>query len=803
MFERNPKYAQRLVLLDAHAILHRAYHALPDFLSPTGEPTGALYGITTFLIKLIKDFHPDYIVACYDLPGPTFRHESYKEYKAGRAKADDALVAQMKSSRRVFEAFNIPIYDHPGFEADDMLGTIVEKVRKDNQKQKEGKKTQVVIASGDMDTLQLIHEDEVVVYTLKKGLTDTVVYDEAAVKERFGFAPELLRDYKGLRGDPSDNIIGISGIGEKTATELIQKFGELEGLYRVLKKDRAEVEKAGIKPRIVELLLAGEEEALFSKILATIRRDAPIMFKVPERPFAEGLDREKVGALFNELGFKSLLGRLDAPAQEPLKEKPTKTKVEKPVEMEVDPRELKEAQIALSLLDSSRSEPTAEEIVKYARTSSFSVAKEYLLEKLHAAKLDSVYRTIELPLIPILEAAEKRGVMVDRPYLAELSKEYHTKLEAVQKKIWEAAGEEFNINSPKQLGEILFTKMGLTAKGLKKTAGGAQSTRESELEKLAEAHPIAKDIMEYRELAKLLGTYIDVLPVLADAEGRVHTHFIQIGAATGRMASRDPGVQNIPIKTENGARIRTAFIAAPGHVFVDMDYSQIELRVLAMLAEDEKLIKIFKDGGDIHEAVAREVFKPADGVVTKDMRRKAKVINFGIIYGMGVTALQKNLGSTRAEAQEFYDNYFSEFSAVKKYIEATKEQARTFGYTETLFGRRRYFPNIVRGPAFLRAAEERMAQNAPDQGTAADILKIAMAEADKKLREAGLIDDAHLLLQVHDELVYEVKKDKAQEAAGIIRGAMERVMDGNPKAHGVPLLVTTKIGKNWGATEEL
>ena len=793
------KYAKKLVLLDAHAILHRAYHALPDFASPTGEPTGALYGVTTFLLKIVKDLSPDYVIACYDLPGPTFRHESYKEYKAGRAKADDALVAQMKSSRRIFEAFNIPIYDLPGFEADDMLGTIVEHVLRLNKKAKDGEKIQVIIASGDMDTLQLIHEDEIVVYTLKKGINDTIVYDEAAVKDRFGFGPELLRDYKGLRGDPSDNIIGISGIGEKTATELIQKFGELEGLYRVLKKDRSEVEKAGIKPRIVELLLGGEEEALFSKILATIRRDAPIVFALPEKEWNESLDREKVGALFTEFGFKSLLSRLDAKGGEVKEEKQAPVLPEKLED--VDPRELAEAQIALSLLDSTRSEPTQEEILKYARTNSFAVAKAYLLEKVHAAGMDHVYRTIELPLIPILEEMEKRGVLIDRAYLEKLSTQYHKELEVYQKKIWEAAGEEFNINSPKQLGEILFTKMGLTAKGLKKTAGGAQSTRESELEKLAEAHPIAKDIMGYRELAKLLGTYIDVLPKIADEAGRVHAHFIQIGAATGRMASRDPGVQNIPIKSEHGAKIRAGFIASPGYTLVDVDYSQIELRVLAMLSGDEKLIKIFQDGGDIHEAVGREVFKPEDGVVTKDMRRKSKVINFGIIYGMGVTALQKNLGSTRAEAQEFYDNYFAEFPGVKKYIDDVKAEERAQGYTETLFGRRRYFPNIVRGPAFLRAAEERMAQNAPDQGTAADILKIAMVDVDKKLKAAGL--DAHLLLQVHDELVFEVKKDQVDQAIEIIRPAMENVMDGNPKGRGVPLTVGVKTGKNWMVAEEI
>lgn len=792
------KPLKKLVLLDVHAILHRAYHALPDFLSPSGEPTGALYGVAAFLIKIVRDMEPDYIAACYDLPGPTFRHESYKEYKAGRVKADPALIAQMESSRRIFEAFDIPIYNHPGFEADDMLGTIVDQTKKI-------KGLQVVIASGDMDTLQLVRGDDVVVYTLKKGLNDTIVYNEDAVRDRFGFAPELLRDYKGLRGDPSDNIIGISGIGEKTATELIQKFGELEGLYRTLKKDRGALEKEGIKPRIIELLVAGEEEALFSKILATIRHDAPIVFALPEKPWSEAHDRAKIAALFNEFGFKTLLPRLDARKSEEGASQDAgapKEEEEKILLEAIDPGRLKKAQIMLFLLDSNRSEADQADILKYTKTKTFAEAENYLAEKLKASPgLESVYRTIELPLIPIFEEAERRGVKVDKPYLAELSKKYHAELLKLQKKIWELAGEEFNINSPKQLGEILFTKMALTAKGLKKTAGGAQSTRESELEKLADTHPIIAPILDYRELQKLLSTYIDVIPTLADGHDRVHTHFIQTGAATGRISTRDPSVQNIPIKSELGQKIRCAFVAEKGYEMLDIDYSQIELRVLAMLSGDEKLISIFKKGGDIHEAVAREVFRVGDGEVTKDMRRKAKVINFGIIYGMGVSSLQKNLGTTRAEAQEFYDNYFAEFPGVAKFITDVKAEARKNGFTETFFGRRRYFPNIVRGPAFLRAAEERMAMNAPNQGTAADILKIATIEADRKIKEAGLGEDVRLLFQVHDELVYEVKKEKVDEAAALVRGVMERVMDGNPKGRGVPLLVNVSVGKNWGETK--
>lgn len=788
-----------LVLVDAHAVLHRAYHALPDFTSPKGEPTGALYGVATFLMKIIKELDPTYIAACYDLPGPTFRHESYAAYKGTRQKADDALVAQMERSRDVFTALSIPIYDHPGFEADDMLGTIVEQT-----KNVEGLK--VVIASGDMDTVQLVDDDRVVVYTLKKGLNDTIIYNEATVKERFGFAPELLIDYKGLRGDTSDNIPGIPGIGEKTATELIQKFGELEGLYHAIKKDRDAVIAQGIKPRIVDLLVAHEEEALFSKILATIRRDAPISYVLPEKSWREGFDAEKAKVLFLELGFRSLIPRLTERSAGPaIKSEQILEKAKLPVSDEpVDPALLKEASLGLWLLDSTRVEPDLQEILEWAGTGSFAEARAKINAELEKTGLISVLRDIELPAQPVFEAAEERGIMIDKKYLAKLSKEYHAELDLLQQKIWKQAGVEFNINSPKQLGEVLFGTMQLSVPGLKKTPTGARSTKESELEKLKEAHPIVADILSYREFQKLLSTYIDVLPTLADQNDRIHTHFVQSGAATGRISSRDPNMQNIPIKSEAGERIRRAFVATPGYKLLDIDYSQIQLRILAMLSHDETLTKIFKENGDVHDVVARNVFgEPKTAEEAKDARRKAKVINFGIIFGMGANALRQTLGTTRKEAEQFLTAYFERFPAVMNYISAVKESARKKGYTETLYGRRRYFPNIVKGPPVLRAAEERMAMNAPNQGTEADILKLAIARADTALKQAGLAEDVFLLLQVHDELVYEVKEEKVAQAIPIIREAMEGVMANNPLSHGIPLTVNVAVGDTWGDTEEV
>ncbi|MES3031475.1 MAG: DNA polymerase [Patescibacteria group bacterium] len=796
MSKDSPSTHKRLILLDAHAILHRAYHALPDFVSVKGEPTGGLYGVTTMLMKIIDELKPDYIVACYDLPGPTFRNEVYKNYKAGRKKADGALVAQMKRSRDIFHAFDIPIYDKPGFEADDMLGTIVEKLKKD-------KETEIVIASGDMDTLQLVDDKKVQVYTLKKGIKDTILYDEDGVKERFGFGPELLPDYKGLRGDPSDNIIGIAGIGEKTATILITTFGSIENMYKVLEKKGGEekFKAVGITERILNLLKEGKEEALFSKMLATIRRDAPIDFKLPEQEFATAIDRVKVKKLFEDLDFRLLGARLDyvldGKRVDTQKETLAKKEETSKILQNIDPEELKKTSVALWILNSNISDPKLEDIFSFAKTEDFTKASEIIFSELEKQGLKKVYDGIEAPIIPIVDAMQKRGVKIDVKFLKDLSKTYHTELTKIEKKIWELAGVEFNVASPKQLGEILFDKLMLTAKGLKKTTGGARSTRESELEKLRDAHPIVPLIFEHRELSKLLSTYIDTIPALVGDDGRLHARFVQAGTTTGRMSSEGPNLQNIPIKTELGRAIRKAFIAEDGFVLSALDYSQIELRIAAFLSKDQKLIEIFTTGQDVHTAVASEVFEVPLEKVDKEMRRKAKVINFGILYGMGVTALRTNLGegATRGEAQKFYDDYFKKFSGLATYLGAVKADAERKGYTETYFGRRRYFEGIKSKVPFIRAMAERMAINAPIQGTNADIVKIAIKRIDDYLKAEKA--EAFLILQVHDELVYEIKKEGAEKLVEGIKKIMESVID--PKdIYGITAVANAEIGNNWG-----
>lgn len=802
-----------LVLLDAHAIIHRAYHALPEFLSSKGEPTGALYGLSTMLMKIITDLKPDYIVACYDLPQKTFRHEAYDGYKTGRAKIDDALVGQLINSRQIFEAFNIPIYDAPGFEADDVLGTIVEKTSDQD--------LNIIIASGDMDTMQLINDKKVQVYTLKKGISDTILYDEEKVIERFGFKPKFLPDFKGLRGDPSDNIIGIKGIGEKTATNLIVNFGTIEDIYKKIKTEENLFIKQGISPRILELIKNNEEEALFSKALAKIRRDAPINFKLPEKTFWEIAELKKIEEVFSLFEFRSLFVRLKnffgnnintasgghtlRRSHSILERKDTSSsneyssKHDHPMP-DVDETKLQETSIALWLINSDISNPSLEDILLFARTNSFKTAQEYIFNQLKEKKLDKVYEEIEKPIIPIVKKMQDYGILIDKKYFENLSKEYHKELDKLTAKIYGMAGTEFNINSPKQLSEVIFGKMGMKS-SKKKGSNGSFSTKVSVLEELEENNPIIREILAYRELQKLLSTYVDVIPKMVSEDGRLHAKFLQNSTTTGRFSSQDPNLQNLPIKTELGKKIRRGFIAKQGHKLVAFDYSQIELRVAAILSGDKKMTQIFREGKDIHAGVASFVFGVPMEKIDHEMRRRAKVINFGIIYGMGVSSLRKSLGGTRPEAQKFYDNYFNQFSGVKDYLENVKTFAIKNHYTETLFGRRRYFPNINSRIPFLKNMAERTAINAPIQGTAtADIIKLAIRYAEEDLSNSNLLEKAHLVLQIHDELVYEVIEDALPQAEEIIKNSMESVLERSHLKYktDIPLLVCVSRGDNFG-----
>jgi len=789
---------KRIVLLDTHAIIHRAFHALAaaELTSPTGAPTGALYGLVSMLLKIIADLKPDYIAACYDLPKPTIRHEAYEGYKGTRLKIDDALSLQLGESRKVFEAFAIPLYEREGFEADDLLGTIAHELRVE-------KNVDVIIASGDMDTLQLVDDGRVRVYTLKKGINDTILYDEKAVVERFGFPPTLIPDFKGLRGDPSDNIKGVPGIGEKTATELITGFGSIEKIYAILKKGDDAFLAKGIKARMISLLKEHEEDARFSKSLATIRLDAPIAFALPEHVWNKNVDLGKVLALFDELGFRSLRDRARTVLAHSVGEEHVGGEEHHIEAEEVDPTHLAEAQVKLWLLASDFTNPTLDDILAYTKKTKFVDADTELSKLLSSTgRLGEVYEKIEKPLIPIIEKMEKRGVLIDPAALSTLAKKYHSELLAIEKNIYSAAGREFNVSSPKQLGEVLFDELELIPEKQKKTAGGQRSTRESELEKLRDQHPIISDILEYRELKKLLSTYIDNLPPMLDSEHRLHAEFLPAGTTTGRMASQNPNLQNIPLHSERGQAIRHAFVAPKGFELVSLDYSQIELRLAAILSGDKKLCAIFKSGRDVHQEVAMQVFHVAPESVDGEMRRRAKVINFGILYGMGVNALRAQLGSTTAEAHQYLEDYFSTFKTLSEYLESTRGFARKHGYTETLFGRRRQFPEMKSTLPYVRAQAERMAINAPLQGTQADIIKLAMVRVDDMLTKEKAQEDAYLLLQVHDELVYEIRKERVGELSTEIQKIMESVLP-EKETNGVPILATMKSGANWGEMREI
>src|SRR3989339_617327 len=760
---------RKLVLLDAHAIIHRAYHALPEFLSSSGEPTGALYGLSSMLMKIVTDLKPDYIVACYDLPQKTFRHEAYEKYKAGRAKTDDALILQLEKSRQIFEAFDVPIYDAPGFEADDILGTIVEQT-------KSARDLDIIIASGDMDTMQLVNDKKVQVYTLKKGINDTILYDEKKVIDRFGFKPKFLPDFKGLRGDPSDNIIGIKGIGEKIATNLVINFGTIEEIYKKLKKDEEAFIKSGISPRVLELMRNNEEEALFSKTLAKIRNDAPIKFSLPERTFWQKADLKKIENVFAMFEFRSLFARLKgffgnnqklnlaefarvlgSPAQNSLEERAQPDQLANSLNS-ISETELQETSIALWLLNSDITSPTLDDILLFGKTSSFETAREYIFKQLKEKKLDKVYEEIEKPIISIVKKMQDHGILIDKKYFENLSVGYHQELDKLTAKIYKMAGMQFNINSPKQLSEAIFSKMGIKS-GKKKNASGSFSTKVSVLEELEEDNPIIKEILSYRELQKL------------------------------------------PIKTELGKKIRDGFVADKDYKLLAFDYSQIELRVAAMLSEDRKMTQIFREGKDIHAGVASFVFNVPMEKVDREMRRQAKVINFGIIYGMGVSSLRKSLGGTRPEAQKFYDNYFNQFSGIRDYLEKVKIFAMKYSYTETLFGRRRYFSNINSRIPFLKNMALRTAINAPIQGTAtADIIKLAIRYTEEDLKKANLLDKIHLVLQIHDELVYEVQKDELSKAERIIKNAMQTVLERSYLHYktDIPLTVHSRSGDNLG-----
>ena len=537
----------------------------------------------------------------------------------------------------------------------------------------------------------------------------------------------------------------------------------------------------------------------FQKMLATIRTDALDEFSVEKTEWRELADTDEIIKLFSELGFRTVTDRVKKLFDITLVD-------DTAIAAEVKEEEVQEAAILLWLLESERTNASFDDVLEYGRsflqTATWEETVKALRAKVKSSSLEKIFTEIEQPLVQVLTKMKETGILLDAKYLADLSKKFHKELTALEKKIYKHAGAEFNINSPKQLGEVLFDTLELKPKNAKKTAGGQRSTKESELQKLVGEHPIIEEVLRYRELQKLVSTYVDNLPEMVGDDGRIHSTLLQTGAATGRMASKDPNLQNIPIRTEEGRAVRGAFIAEKGYTLAAIDYSQIELRIAAILSEDSGLMEIFKKGEDVHTGAAVRVFGVQPDEVTGNMRRKAKVINFGILYGMGVNALRQNLGddTSRAEAQEFLNAYFNTFTRLAEYLEETKTFARQHGYTETLIGRRRHFPGIASTVPFIRAQAERMAINAPIQGTAADCMRIAMLRVHNYIEGLQNADDVRMMVQVHDELVFEIKENQVEKVSKDIKEIMENVLT-NEERKEVPLVADVKVGKNWQALE--
>ena len=880
---------KKLILIDANALVHRAFHALPPLTSPQGMIVNAVYGFISVLLKTIKDLKPDCMAAAFDLAGPTFRHEEFEEYKAHRPKAPDELYAQIPLIKEALKNFGVEIFEQEGFEADDLIGSVAEQAKKT-------KDLQTIILTGDLDTLQLVEGDKVVVFTLRKGVSDMVIYDENAVKERYGLEPYQVIDFKGLKGDPSDNIPGVLGIGEKTAITLLQKYGTIENLYKELKKVKDFKKGEVLTAKLAEKLKENENQAVFSKRLATIIRDVKVDFSLEKVSWREKFDKEKTLQFLKSLGFNSLLNRLpekeaekgeeliqtgfllsenrgvgDALAVKTDRELNslfTKAQKEKIVYLllnygnlfllagedlfstpEEDIGKLKvlfentdiakrghdlknllkvmlskninpvnfdfDTAIAAYLLRSDLKDyelgkiyflEFGQQLGGGAREQIISTQKlaEVLWDRLKGKNLVKILEEIEMPLIPVLAEMENNGIKIDTSGLKVLSEKVNQEISKLEKKIYEFAGEEFNINSPQQLGVILFDKLLLKTK-VKKTSGGARSTAAAEPEKLADEHPVIWLIVQYRELQKLKTTYIDPFPSLvAPLDQRLHTSYNQTGTVTGRLSSQNPNLQNIPIRTELGQEFRKAFVSEEGYDLVSLDYSQIELRIAAYFSNDQKMLEAFKNNEDIHTRTASEVFEVVLAEVKPEMRREAKALNFGILFGMGPLGFARSAGIDKMKAREFITKYLKKFSGMAAYMDKVKEEARQKGFVKTYFGRRRELPEINSGLPQLVAQAERMAINAPIQGTEADIMKLAMIKISNFIKENKLERKARILLQVHDELLCEVEESSVRELVGKFKKIMEEIWPASQKLQrgeqvGMPIVVDVKAGKNWAS----
>ncbi|WP_073078638.1 DNA polymerase I [Sporobacter termitidis] len=870
------------MVLDGNSIVNRAFYGIRLLTTRDGTPTNGVYGFLMILQKLLTDETPDAVCVTFDLPAPTFRHEQFEAYKAQRKGMPDELAVQMPVLKDVLDALRLPRYELAGWEADDLIGTISKKC--------EDAGWDCVIVTGDKDSFQLVSDKTHVRHVKSRmGQTETTEYTPVSFTEEYGFEPIKMIDLKALMGDASDNIPGVAGIGEKTALELVRRFGSVQNIYESL--DTLDV-KDGVRKKLVE----GRDAAAMSYTLATICRDVPMEF-TPEDNIRQPADNDVLYALFQRLEFTRLTDKFglkppsDAMVATAFVAECRSIAVETPEDMSAMERALSgaawvavhfdpgfytaavlddagntayilrqsgtgvfedalrrvmadgikkaghdikdtqrrlldmgiesggwifDAALAGYLLSPTDSSYELKKLAeRYAdltigapedqngqlmldggdeelqrllsETAAIARLRDTLAPRLCELGMDSLFDTIELPLCRVLAKMEHRGFYIDKNALREYGDMLSEKIAALEAAIYELAGEQFNINSPKQLGTILFDKLMLPAPKRTKTG---YSTNIEVLEHLAGKHPIIRLLMDFRELTKLKSTYVDGLMKVISSDGRIHTNFQMTVAATGRLSSTEPNLQNIPIRKELGGELRKMFVAGEGNVLVDADYSQIELRILAHIADDKAMQDAFKNGEDIHAVTASQVFMTPLAHVTPLQRSRAKAVNFGIVYGISAFSLSQDIGVSVAEAKLYIDSYFEKYSGVRAYMKDTVEKAKRDGYVTTLFGRRRYLPELKSSNFNMRSFGERAAMNTPIQGTAADVMKLAMVGTYKRLKTAGL--SAQLILQVHDELIAECPACEAGQVQRILTEEME-----NAVCLSVPLTAEAHVGKSW------
>ncbi|MDR0916650.1 MAG: DNA polymerase I [Oscillospiraceae bacterium] len=781
----------KIMLIDGNSLINRAFYGLQPLNAPDGTPTNAVFGFLRILQKLRADHAPDALLVAFDRPEPTFRHALTETYKATRHGMPDDLAVQMPILKDVLDAMNIARTELAGYEADDILGTAA--------RLSESAGHDAVVVTGDRDALQLVSErTSVLLVKTKFGKTETTEYTPERFLDEYGFPPIRLIDLKSLMGDSSDNIKGVAGVGEKTATTLIRDFGSLDGVYADL-----DAHKGALRAK----LEAGRDDAYLSFTLATINAEVPIDVAIDDTVVREP-DGARLYELFRRLGFYKMIEQMGLAESAP--ESAALTMPDG-----VDPRKIgifvkdairrgengSEFDVALAAWlanPTARSYDFASLCERYlgqsvdeenaeARDIVMANLRVILDEKLRETGADKLFYDVEMPLCRVLSDMERRGICVDRDALETYGDMLTERIRGAEQAVYDMAGTEFNIGSPKQLGEVLFEKLGLPAPKRTKTG---YSTGVDVLDKLEPKYPIITAVKEYRELTKLKSTYADGLLRVVEFDGRIHTSFQMMATATGRLSSTEPNLQNIPVRRALGEQLRHMFVAPEGSLLVDADYSQIELRLLAHIAGDSAMTDAFKAGEDIHAVTAARVFNVPLGEVTKLQRSRAKAVNFGIVYGISAFSLSQDIGVTVAEAREYMESYFERFSGVRAYMTDIVERAKRDGYVETLFGRRRYVPELASSDHNTRAFGERVALNMPIQGTAADIMKIAMVRAYNRLRDSAL--DAAIILQVHDELIVE----SPQELAVSVRTALIEEMSGAATLT-VPLEVDCGIGRSW------